>query len=79
MSKLYITKERLQQLINNAANEEADYPKPIFSLLVVFLTVIIFTAIIALGLVILFCAVLYALIWWIDFIIGKHIIKRIFK
>jgi hypothetical protein len=79
MSKLYITKERLQQLINNAVNEEADYPKPIFSLLVIFLTVIIFIAIIALGLVILLCAVLYALIGWIDIIIGKHIIKRIFK
>jgi hypothetical protein len=79
MSKLYITKERLRQLINNAADEQADYPKPIFSLLVIFLTTLVIITIFVLGLVLLLCAVLYVLVGWIDIIIGKHIIKRIFK
>jgi hypothetical protein len=78
-SKIYITKQRLEQMITQTAREHDQYPKPILTILVALLLIIILAAVAVLLLVILAVALLYVFLSWIDVIIGKHIIKRIFK
>lgn len=78
-SKIYITKQRLEQLIAQTMTEHDQYPKPIFSILVALLTTIILATAAVLVVLILIAALLYLLVSWVDVIIGKHIIKRIFK
>lgn len=78
-SKVYITKQKLEELIAQMFHEQDQYPKPIYSTLVALLTLIIFVVMAAIVLLIAVVAVAYLFVSWIDIIIGKYIIKRIFK
>lgn len=78
-NKIYISKQRLEQLIAQTMKEHDQYPKPILSILVGLLLIIILAAVAVIMVLVLVVALLYVLVSWIDVIIGKHIIKRIFK
>lgn len=79
MSKIYITKAKLEEIISQYTKETSDYPKPILNLLVATLAIILLAVAISLLLLFVLVRILYALVSWIDTIIGKHIIKGIFK
>lgn len=78
-SKVYITKQKLEELIAQMLHEQDQYPKPIYSTLVALLTIIIFAVMVVVLLLIVVVAIAYVFVSWIDIIIGKYIIKRIFK
>lgn len=78
-SKVYITKQKLEELIAQMLKEQDQYPKPIFTILVALLTIIIMAVAAVILLLIVVTALMYLLVGWVDIIIGKYIIKRIFK
>lgn len=71
MSKLYISKNDLEQLLNKEYKDNS-YPKPLLTAITIILTMIII-------IIAIISVLLYALLFWIDIIIGKYVIKRIFK
>lgn len=80
MSKIYITKAKLEELLYKHYKDHSDYPKPLLFILTAVLTILAIIAIIVLTLIIFVGAVIYAfLFFWIDLVLGKYVIKRIFK
>jgi hypothetical protein len=83
MDKIYITRAKLEEIINNHIDVSQEYPKPILFLLsVLIFSILVLLAVIVAILVILLVTLLiiiYGLLWWIDLILGKYILKRIFK
>ena len=78
-SKIYITKQRLEQLIAQTTQEQDQYPKPLLTALAFLLAILVITILAVLLVIVVIVIILYLLLSWIDVIIGKHIIKRIFK
>jgi hypothetical protein len=79
MDKIYITRAKLEEIINNHIDVSQEYPKPLLFLLsvVIFSIIVLLAVVVAILLVLLI--VIYALLGWIDLILGKYILKRIFK
>jgi predicted membrane protein len=73
MSKLYITKNQLLNMLTQYNTERETYPKPILTLLAMLLTIIVF---VVLFLLIALALLVYFFLFWIDIILGKYIIKR---
>ncbi len=73
MSKLYITKNQLLNLINQHNTEKESYPKPILTLLAMLLTIIMLVVVF---LLVALATSVYFFLFWIDIILGKYIIKR---
>lgn len=79
MDKIYITKTKLDEVLSSYRQANNDYPKPILTIIAVLLTIaMVFVAFIAFILIAI-SLLIYALLFWIDIIIGKYIIKRILK
>jgi fatty acid desaturase len=79
MNKIYITKSELKETIDQLIKDNTDYPKPVLKLLAAIATAII-GILVLIGLaVIIVIAVFYLLLFWIDILVGKYIIKRILK
>jgi hypothetical protein len=79
MDKIYITKSKLENLLNQTLGHNADYPKPILTLLTVIIMLVFIAIIFVLMFIIILAVILYSIVGWIDILIGKHILKRIFK
>ena len=79
MDKLYITKSDLQKLFEKTTQQSLDHPKPLLFLLTVIVVLLVVLIMLILMFVIIAFAILYAVLGWIDLIIGKYILKRIFK
>lgn len=77
---MYITKSNLEKLLSQHYKAHNDYPKPFLFIITMLLTLLAFIAIVVIALVIFIIGIIYAFIFmWIDLILGKYIIKRIFK
>jgi hypothetical protein len=76
MDKLYISKTVLQELLNQA---NYDYPKPMLYIITIILVVAIMLLAVAMFIVIMLGLAAYALLFWVDILVGKYIIKRILK
>ena len=76
---MYITKQQLEKLLNQTQEEHNQYHKPILYVLVFLLTFITLVTVVALLVVISIFTLAYVLVSWIDVLIGKYILKRIFK
>jgi CHASE1-domain containing sensor protein len=79
MDKIYITKTKLNELLTSYAEVNNDYPKPVLTLIAVILTIIMIGIAIIASILVLLGVLAYLLLFWIDLIVGKYIIKRIFK
>jgi len=79
MDKMYITKTKLQELLNQTLRQGTEYPKPLLTLFIAIISIVIIGMILIAMFIIVVVAVLYAMLSWLDTLIGKYILKRIFK
>ena len=79
MDKVYITKTKLQEFINELAKANSDYPKPLLTILSAIIACIFIILALLIMVIMLMSIAAYSLLSWIDIVLGKYIIKRIFK
>jgi hypothetical protein len=79
MSKIYITKSELKKTIEELLGDNTEYPQPVLfllsSILLIILIVMAFIAVVVVGII----GLAYILLFWVDILVGKYIIKRILK
>jgi hypothetical protein len=79
MDKIYITKTNLNEVLTNYKRINEDYPKPVLVIIAAFLTAMIAIISFFIFLLVIVAILLYALLFWVDIVIGKYIIKGILK
>jgi hypothetical protein len=79
MDKIYITRAKLEEIINNHIDVSQEYPKPLLFLLSVLIFSIVVLLAVIVAILLMLLIIIYALLGWIDLILGKYILKRIFK
>ena len=79
MDKIYITRAKLEEIINNHIDVSQEYPKPLLFLLSVLIFSILVLLAVIVAILVILLIIIYGLLGWIDLILGKYILKRIFK
>lgn len=79
MDKIYITKTKLNEVLSTYRQVNNDYPKPVLTLIAVLLTVLMSVIAFIAVILVMIGLLVYALLFWVDIVIGKYIIKRILK
>ena len=79
MDKIYITKSKLQELLTSYSELNEEYPKPLLTLIAIMLTVIVVILLCLLMAIFVISVIIYMLVFWVDILVGKYIIKRIYK